>query len=311
MGILKTSELMILRQVFEGYTTVKDISKTSKLSQSRVSVLVNELQYKEFLNIKRIRRKKIVEFYFSKHAENIRRLFSSNIPVEKILAGGKLDILFSIHKNFKNINEIREETCLEKETIRKYLRELSYLGVVEKKDKRYKLAYHPLLYEFLSDYSSYANKRIVREYDESAIILWEEGRRFIFKTENRLKIDRYIKPTAFTAMSKYKIDIISKYYYYYYSPCAGELRVEDIALHSIVVDKESSRNLIYAMLLLKKAGFDEEYLIKASSIYGAKTIAKNMIEYLRTGKTVERIYGRRFPNIKEFKEIASEYGVEV
>lgn len=301
---LKKSELSIFKSITRGKEKLVDISDDTGISLSRSSQLLNNLKEKEFIYYERKGMKKIANVSNTKHASLLKSLIHTELSIKEILSDSKLDILFSILGGPKSLERISLETGLAHETLRKYIREMKYLtSVFETDEKEISLTVHKTLKDFLAEYLNYVNRITASDINKDSMLLWEQGRETIFRIPLPMG-DVKAKVTGITAMSQYGIDIISNYAYYYYSPFGGELKPDDIAIHTILAGKER-RNITYALLFLKKGGFDETYLREKGSHYAIENIIKDLIYFL-DDKLVENPL---FPSRKEFNILCEEYGV--
>lgn len=302
---ISKSEILILGAVIQECNTVSKIQNATGLSIPRTSELTSELVEKGFLVKKREGIQKRIFFSENKHCTLLRHLLTSEFKVENVITDSKINILFSITHAPKDLLRIAMETKLSADTVRKYLGELKKFGIIHSKNNKH-VRVSPsatILLPFLQEYAGYINRKTLASITPKGTMLWEQGREIIFKTPIKEKVKNAI-PTAVTALSTYSIDIISEFSYYYYAPWAKTLRNEDIAIHTILLDKNSIRYLSYALLLLKK-GYKKEYLLAKAKEYKIENIIKDMINYLNRKKTK-----KSFPSHEEFKTLCAQYGVE-
>jgi hypothetical protein len=300
---LKKSELKVFQAAVGGKTGLSEIAGDAGVSVSRCSQLLASLAEKDFLSYERKGRLRVAAVSNAKHASLLKSLAQSGYNIADVFSYSKLDILFSLLPAPKTLSNLADETRLAPETLRKYARELKYLAVLfETPEKKISLSPNPSLEDFLREYLSYVNRRIVREIHRDAALLWEHGREIILRVplpHGEVKAT----PTGITAMSSYGIDIVSNYGYYYYAPFDYELRKEDIALHTVLAGRET-RNMSYALLLLK-TGCDREYLIGKGREYMMEELAEEMTAYLEGKEVGDPI----FPLRKEFDILCRQYGV--
>ncbi len=300
---LKKSELKIFWAVAGGKTRLSEIARDAGVSVSRASQLLASLSKKDFLKYERMGRIRVTTVSHAKHASLLKSLVQFGYNVVDVFSYSKLDILFSLLPVPKTLSELAKKTKLSPETLRKYVRELKYLAVVfETPEKKISLSPYPPVEDFLTEYQGYVNRRTAVEFHKDATLFWEQGREIIIRIPLPHEVDA--TPTGITAMSSYSIDIISNYGYYYYAPFDYKLRKEDIALHTILIGKET-RNISYALLLLKKSGFEKNYLMRRGEEYRVDALAREMVAYLE-GKGVTNPI---FPPRKEFEVLCRQYGV--
>ena len=303
---LSKSEIAVFRAVARGCNYINEIAKESGLSISRTSQLISTLTEKGFLFKKRKGISKEINLSDTKISDYLRRLVFSPIDIDNIIVSSKINILFSILSTEKKLDRISRETNLSKETLRKYTRMLRKLGIVYSKNKKIGLSSSlPLLLDFLKEYASYINRRIVSNISPNGTVIWEQSSEFIFRIPGKEEVKKGLV-TAITALSHHGIDIISDNKYYYHAPWIKKLRPEDIALHVILLDSSSIRMLSYAMLFLRRIDeYDDKYLISKGKEYKIDMLVKDMLKYLR-GKEIEK---PPFPSRVEFDTLCVQYGV--
>lgn len=301
---LTRSEIEILKKIIEGKRDIKSIAGAAGLSISRTYALTRKLAENGFLKYRRVGMKKEIETSDRRHANFFKALIISHEINSEAVCYSNLRIFFSILYSPKTLQRISEETSLKIESIRKYIRKLKGIGLIyQVKGKVGMSASLPLLHRFLEEYAAFINQKVVSELSKNAIVVWQQGIEAIVRAPIKEKIP--IPETAISALSGYGIDIITDHSYYYL-PGIRKLGVEDIALHTILINPDSVRYISYALLLLKKRGFDRKKLLECGEMYGIGRIALDMMRFLE-GEEVRKL---PFPSQEEFIELCRLYGVE-
>ena len=117
-------------------------------------------------------------------------------------------------------------------------------------------------------------------------------------------------PTALTVSPTYGIQFLTSDLYYYHEPNLTALAVEDIILHTLLIDPESQTYSTYALLLALKNGrnIDMNLLLEKSRKYKIVDIARNLVKYINSNG---RIREWPLPDPKELQEQADLYGVRM
>jgi hypothetical protein len=303
--MIGSSGIRALLAVAEGKNGIASISREARLSIPQAYAIAARLEKIGFLSIEKEGRAAKLSFSDSRHSQSFQKLaVSRELDLEKALRDSNLRILFSIMLVPKDKKRIAGETRLKEESVRKYARILLNAGILYEKSGKLGLSPTlPHLLEFLEDYSSLINGRIARSLCKNATVAWEHGLEAVVRVPIGEKIDA--QETAITAMSGRGIQIMTDYGYYFI-PAERKLRTEDVALHTILIDRSSTRYVSYALLLLKKEGFERKYLLEKGTEYGIRSIAEDMAGFL-SGKEIK---SRPMPSREEFNGLCGLYGVE-
>lgn len=117
-------------------------------------------------------------------------------------------------------------------------------------------------------------------------------------------------PTALTASPDYGIQFITGDSYYYYEPKLERLSLEDVILHTLLIDPDSQKFNTYALLLLlknrDKINFD--LLLTKSKKYDLEEAAEALTDYM---KSKGKLRKWPLPETKELQEVADLYDVEI
>jgi hypothetical protein len=195
---------------------------------------------------------------------------------------------------------------LKSESVRRIVWALKGFGAILQDKSTISIPQHDTtLVRFLQDFSKGASMAMLESIAPAGTILWSEGLEFIFTSRAPMST-RGVSETGITAMSKRGLQFISDTRYYYCAYWGPRLRKEDIAMHQILIDPNSTRNISYGLLFLMKGGYNPAYLAKAGNAMGAGVLARQVAVYLR-GEGVE---SPNFPNESDMEQLRAQYGVK-
>ena len=292
--------------------SVRDLSILMRKSESSVSQIVKRLETKGIVESERKGMKKIVNTSDRNYAITLSGMIKNepNIPWEKILSYSNLAVL---------ISDITGEDAFEDElsSISKWraIRNLKMYGAYYNSQKR-----HPIgnrnLSSFLKEYSEHVSlKHIIENIPEDAIMIWRKGFSCLFKIKSnsingRKKLPDSSIPTAITASPHYGIQYITGDSYYFYEPRLDRLSLEDVILHTLLIDPDSQTYNTYAVLLAlknrNKINFD--LLLTKSRKYDLIEKTTNLIDYLKSNGKMRKW---PLPKPDELQEQGDLYGVKI
>jgi hypothetical protein len=306
MYTFNKNELRTFREICLGSSTVEEVVRSTHLPQPTVYRILASLERKRVVRPRKGGYREPVLMSHYAHSEALRDyLLTACHPLESI-ADSKLLVLLSISSTPKTLKRISTETRLTVGTTEKYVRALDSVGMTYRKDLGVSMSPSDArTIAFLERFSRGADDSVISDLTDRGVILWNEGLQFIFSTPEGRTIQGAI-PTAITAMARFGLDFMPTQSYYHYAYWRPSLRVEDIALHNILVDPFSTRNTSYSLLLLRKTGFAATYLLEEGRNLGMETKASDIARYLR-GKGVQDKF---FPTRAELNELCRQYHVE-
>lgn len=292
--------------------SVQEISIITGKSESSVSQRVKGLETKGIVKTKRQGMKKYVEISDRNYAISLFEMFKAKpyVPWEKILSNSNISVLFK-----DTTDEETFEYGISPVSIWRGERNLSMHGMFIGTGKRYGNRDRNLI-RFISEYSDHVSRKYMLELlPQDAVILWRSGYRCLFKINNniekeRIRLPSKVQPTAITVFPDYGIQFLTSDSYYYFDPRIDKLSMEDIILHTLLIDPESQTYATYALLLSFKAReeINFELLLDKSHSFRLEEKVKNVIDYIRShGRKRER----PLPRLNELIEQAKLYGIEI
>ncbi|MGB9756250.1 MAG: hypothetical protein ACPLVJ_00500 [Candidatus Bathyarchaeales archaeon] len=309
---LNKQEVKILKEVAKGNNTIYTLKKSLRIKSNLLSYHLKKLLQKKFIQVERKEKRlgKYVYFNSSKHAILLRDLLLKydHIKWEDILSGLAIDVLFQVinrsELTFKNFSKI---------TFWRYTRKLmSYGIIIVLDDGSYEInPRFSLLKDFLTEYQRSILENIVRSISENAVILWQRDLECLIRLPKDVNISRkgFLK-TAISLFDEFDLPLVTDFSIYFYSPNKEKIQVEDVILHTLLIDRDNPRYTLYSSLLLKKhwKKLDKEYLLKEAQRLELSLLVNAMFQFLET-KGVRR--GLMLPTWEEFVAKADEYGVKV
>jgi hypothetical protein len=204
------------------------------------------------------------------------------------------------------MDRVAEEVMLTSESVRRIAWALKSFGAVHQEKRTISIPQSDTaLVRFLQDFSKGACDAMLESIAPTGTVLWNEGLEFIFSSRSPVNT-RGVSETGITAMSKRGLRFISDTRYYHCAFWRPRLKKEDIAMHQILIDPNSTRNISYALLFLMKEGYNPLYLAKLGDAAGAGVHSRQVIEYLRSG-VVENPH---FPSKSDMAQLRTQYGVD-
>lgn len=310
---LNALQLRILRGLSSTpYTQIKELAEKVGRSLTRVSLALKDLGDKGFVEMQKDGISKHVAISGNKHSSLLKTFISEHqyMPLEKILSGPALEILLLLAYSKMRLSEIVEKSGYSERTARRVMKRLKEYGIVATENFYYsKTPAFELLYEFVREFQHFLNLKKALSFSPEAVILWEEGKEFILKTEREIEECENLFSTCFAKMHEYGIKLmLPSHRYYFYTPYKKQLKAEDIVLHILAVDKISTRNILYVLLLMAKnlEKIDVDYLKRESGKFELEEMVDQLFEYLKNRGRLKPLY---FPSWEEFKSKAEEYGI--
>jgi hypothetical protein len=230
----------------------------------------------------------------------------SHIKWENVLSGLGIDVLFQILTDSYDIKE-----SISPATFWRYSRDFMALGIVVETGENLQINDRfSLLKDFLDEYQTFMIKTIVSSVSSNAIMLWQKDFECLIRVPKTTQVtQKGFSKTASSRLQDFGIQLISDFDIYVYSKRKTAIRVEDIILHTLLIERENVRYVTYCLLLLKKEmkQIDKNYLLKKAMWYNLSLQINTMLEFLRTRGTRS---GSGLPTWNEFMVKMREYQIE-
>jgi len=194
---------------------------------------------------------------------------------------------------------------LSRESVRRIVWQLKGFGAITQEKGKISIPKSDVtLAGFLQDFSKGACAAMLESMTPAGTVLWSEGLEFIFSTRTSVEAEG-VNETGITAMSKRGLRFMSDTWYYHYAYWRSKLRNEEISLHQILIEPNSTRNISYALLFLMKEGYSPARLARIGEALGARTLADQIAKDL-SGEAAENPH---FPSKSDMAELCAQYGV--
>jgi hypothetical protein len=309
-------EIEILREVASGNHSLYLLRKNLSIKPNLLSYNLKKILKKNIIAFKKKKKqfkrkrnapRKFVYFGDSKHASLLRELLvtDSHIKWENILSGLGLRVLFQVLGH----SEITFEN-FSKATFWRYSRVFMSQGIIKLDDHGYRVnPRFSILIDFLTEYQQFIINTLIRSVSEKAVILWQKNFECLIRVPRNSGLSQkgFLK-TATSVLHDFGIQILSDSDIYFYSKKKARIRIEDTILHTLLIDRDNVRYVLYSLLLLKKGltRIDKEYLLKEAQRLDLSLQINAMLQFL---KTRGRRRGLTLPKWTEFMTKAEEYNV--
>lgn len=303
-------EIKILKEVARGNHSLYLLKKFLVIKPNLLSYNLKKLLQKGLIKVEKKEKRlgKYVYFDNSKHALLFRELLLryDHIKWENILSGLAIDVLFqTIDKSeltFKNFS---------KATFWRYMRDLMSHGIITRsEDDFYEInPRFSILKDFLIEYQRFLLDAIVRSVSASAVILWQKDLECLIRVPKDVNISqKSFLRTAVSRFNDFGLPLITDFDIYFYSSNMETIRVEDVILHTLLIERDNPRYTLYGLLLLKKQWrrINKEYLLKEAQTLDLSLQLNAMFQFLKT-QGVRR--GLALPTWEEYLAKAKEYKV--
>ncbi len=261
--------------------SISEIANLLGLDHSTISTSVSSLVEEGLAQKHREGKKTLIRRSDTLHARSLEEFIKEypRLPVEELFSYSSMEILgMLMHPH--NITDIAAMTALNRHTVSQVLSKLSKYGLILKEKGKFVInERHRQLADFINSYWRHAANQRLRE--EDAVMLWQRGPEFLFKTQNdpgkSIETDN-IKATAITVFSKYGLRLITGTRYYFHS--RRNLTVEDHIIHTILIDPQNPIYNSYAAALIMVSG--AKNLPNAAKIYDIPEHIESLLEYVMT-----------------------------
>ena len=302
---LTPQEITAMRRLAHGSSSIGELAITMDLSAGSTSKIVSGLLRKGLISKRKEGLRSIVEPSANTHAQDLSDLVLAYAPVpwENILSYSNLPVLS------RDLGDIEFPTNLSQSTEWRVERNLGLYGLPPVKRNS---ALGLKLEQFIASYVQFSRRQLADKLlPRGHVILWSKGFSFIAKTRRgEVNDSRHLKKTSFSAFPGYGIRFVTDSEYFFYNPLQQTLTLEDIAIHTILIDPTSRTNIEYATLLLLKeeSKVNLERLLQKGKMLDIEATVKDMISLVKTHKTLERI---SMPSWEEIQELAKLYEVKI
>lgn len=312
---LTSDELSAVRAISEQRKlSIAELASKLHATEGWASRVAKRLEEKGIVEKKRHGMRKSVEIVDRDHAQLLAEMIRAEpyIPWENVLSYSNMAVLLANATGEKDF-----ERGISEVTRWRQLRNLAAHGLVPKAGNTSDI--NSKLIHFVRAYADFISAKFGREVlPQKAIVIWEKGYSYFFKIgrkdlkkEEEVKIlgKNFIK-TALSSFPQYGIQFITDDFYYYYEPAVKKLDLEDMILHTLLIDRGSQTYTIYALLLFFKKikDINLQILKERSKRYDLLEIVQNIIRFV---ESKGEIRPWPLPKWNELREQANIYGIDI
>ena len=305
MYSLNRNELRALKAICEGTDSIQNLAEAIGISTVSAYRAAASLSSSRLAEVAREGKRIRISPSRYGHSRAICSYLVGNRRSLDPLIGSRLLVLLSVSSNPKTYERIGEELSLSKESVRRITWTLRQFGAISVLGGLASIPSADLtLARFLKDFSKGACEAKLESIERTGTMLWSEGLEFVFSARKTVDAPG-VSETGITAMSRKGIRFVSDARYYHYAFWRPKLSNEEIALHQILMDPTSTRNISYGLLFLMKAGYRRPYLERLGELLGIGALAGQIVRFLE-GEAVEN---PQFPSEADMAELRNQYGV--
>ncbi|MCX9015376.1 MAG: ArsR family transcriptional regulator [Candidatus Methanoperedens sp.] len=262
--------------------SISDIAGMLGLNHSTISTAVSSLIEEGLAQKQRDGKKVFAARAITLHARSLAEFLNEypRLQSEDIFSSSSLEVLSAITQ-LHNITDIAAMTGLNRHTVSTALLKLSRYGIVLKEKRRFVLnKRHRQIAGFVSNYWRYIANQRLQDIAVDAVILWQRGHEFLFKTQTapEYNSESNIQPTATTVFFEYNLRTITTTRYYFYT--RRKLSVEDHVIHMILIDPQNPIYNSYAAAFIMHSGTKD--LLTTGRLYDMEDHVKSLLEYIDT-----------------------------
>jgi len=301
------SEIRILKELTGGERSLSQVEKSLLIKPPLLSYNLKKLLKKGIIKETAKGFRKHIQFNDSKHASLLRDLLiiHDHVDWQNLLTGKAIEILFkAITDSGKEFSEIP------KATLWRHLRNLKAHGILQRTKKGYSVnPRFPTLRDFLNEYQRFIINMLARTISEEAVVLWQRDFEFLVRAPKNIEAtQKNFLCTATSLLTNMGIPIFSEFDIYFYSKKKKNIQTEDIILHTLLIEPNNVRYVIYSLLLLKKykEKIDIGYLMREAQKYDLDSQIKGMLQFLETHTPQKDL---PLPTWTEFEARARDYKV--
>ena len=279
--MVNATTLAIFREL-KTSRSISEIADLLGLDHSTVSTAVSLLVVEGFAEKQRDGKKVVVKRSNTLHAQSLEDILKEypRLPIEKLFTNSSMEVL-SVLSHPHNITDIAAITGLNRHTVSTALKNLSGYGIVLKEKGRFIVnKRHRHIVDLVNNYWRFVANQRLRDIADDAIILWQRGPEFLFKTQTDpvQNNEQNIHPTATTVFLEYNLQTITTNRYYFHSK--RRLRVEDNIIHTALIDPQNPTYNSYALFLATQSSATD--LLKVGRYYDLEKHIESLLEYQKT-----------------------------
>jgi transposase len=302
---LSTLELRII-SLLDTALSISELTEKTGVTKGYISRTVASLKNKGFVEISKRGITKKVTLSSNLHASRLKSLLHNRgyMPFEELLQGSGMQILAVLASGSADFARLQEESGVSEATLWRWIRKFKEHAMLLSRDDEYELPQDLKdIIEFLDYYCSYFAVSTLKEISPAGSFIAAKGFEFLFSLKGEINHEN-VKLTGLTSISE-EIPLMLAENYYFHS--SRTLTREEIAVHAIVADPHSKRNLTYVILYILKAKLDMAIFLKISKRYRVENITGSVLKLLNTWEQPEEPY---MPDPAYVREKLKEYNIQ-
>jgi hypothetical protein len=286
--------------------SISELAKKNSVTKGYISRTTASLTNKGFVEISKRGITKKVALSGNLHASRLKSLLQrrSYMPLAELLQGSGLQILAVLSSGSADFTRLKDESEVSEATLWRWIKKFKEHAMILSRNDEYELP-HDLgdIREFLEYYCSYFAVSTLKEISPSGNFIAAKGFEFLFTLEGEI-LHENVRQSGLNAISE-KIPLMLTENHYFYS--SRTLSREEIAVHAIVINPHSKRNLTYVMLYILMEKLDRDLFLKIAKRYRMEDIAVSVLKLLNTWEKPEEPY---MPDPEYVKEKLKEYKIQ-
>lgn len=321
---LTCSELQAISYLDDS-PTIGELAGRVGVTKGYISRLVASLAKKGFVDISTNGISKNVRLSNNPHAVKLKNILHkrSYMPLSELLQGSGIQVMAVLSTGGADFARLLDESGLSEATLRRYIKKFKNYAMLVCRNKKYEFPRDLMdIRDFVRDYCSYFGVCKLREISPQGRFVASHGFDFLFTLDNEIVLenshsdrinsyDMFTKPilqkkvrlTGLSAMSgTIPLMLVGNHYFY----SSRTLSNEEIAVHAIVADPHSKRNLTYVILFILKTKLDKSRFITISDQYGMNDVSRSILDMLDTWRQPEDAF---MPSLSYIKQKAAEYNI--
>ncbi len=285
--------------------SISELTEKIGATKGYISRTVASLKDKGFLEISKRGITKKVALSSNLHSARLKSILHnrSYMPLEELLQGSGIQVLAVLVWGSADFARLREESGVSEATLWRWIKRFKEHAMLMSRDDEYELPQDLKdIREFLEHYCSYFAVSTMKEISPAGNFIAAKGFEFLFSLRGEI-MHKNIRSTGLTSISEEIPLMLAENYYFYSSRTPSR---EEIAVHAIVADPCSKRNLTYVIMYILKEKLDMALFLKIAKRYRVEDIAGSVLKLLNTWEQPEEPY---MPDPAYVREKLKEYNI--
>ncbi|MFZ3060138.1 MAG: helix-turn-helix domain-containing protein [Candidatus Methanoperedens sp.] len=285
--------------------SISELTEKIGVTKGYISRTVASLKDKGFVEISKRGITKKVALSSNLHAARLKSILHnrSYMPLEELLQGSAIQILAVLAWGSVDFARLQEESGVSEATLWRWIKKFKEHAMLMSQNGEYELPEDLKdIREFLEYYCSYFAISTLKEISPAGNFIAAKGFEFLFSLRGEI-MHKNVRSTGLTLISEDIPLMLAENYYFYSSRTPSR---EEIAVHAIVADPRSKRNLTYVIMYILKEKLDTALFLKIAKRYRVEDIAGSVLKLLNTWEQPEEPY---MPGPAYVREKLKEYKI--